>query len=165
MGLIEQPQRFQAVKIDPADSYFFEVKEEANKHARDLIGLSNGKIDSYHSKDDGKSHFVFQHATKEQIENGLLRVAQLTDEKLRLTIYNKQIPDNFMPESLRNIIFTNLKARRDAFRNILNEKGIKWGSREQETLFWLKRNRYKIWICAGAAAVVGVSVLRMGASV
>lgn len=69
---------------------------------------------------------MFKHCTEDQIHDGMVRVARLTDEQLRSVIYNEKIPFNFLSEKARDSIFTSLKIRRDAYRKILDEKNVPW---------------------------------------
>ncbi len=65
IGLIEQEDCFQAVKIDPGSCWLFPTGEG---YERNLRQLQNGKIENFYSPHDGnKSISVFKHCKTEQI--------------------------------------------------------------------------------------------------
>lgn len=107
IGLVERDHYFQAIKIDPE-------KSEFNIDHSVFTESLNAMISGNHAK--FASHELFKFATHEQIQEGMARVAHVTNEQLRDVIYNPKLP--FLYE--RPYIFRELIDRRNAFREHLN---------------------------------------------
>ncbi len=173
LGLIEQDNCFQTVKIDPANSDIERAKDDHlnNKALEILRGESKGHYISNNKFDRGTSELVFKHCTSVQINDGMIRVARLTDAQLKSVIYNEQFPDYLLPAVTRNAIFATLTARRDSYIQVLDNKNIDWKNCKlisdhiatatltaHGPIFWFKANKCKVAaVVAGAipGAVLG----------
>lgn len=131
IGLIEMPNHMQAVKIDPGSCSISGYNNDRTFKIAfaELIQHKFNKIDGNSSENKR----VYEHATQDQILDGMQRVADLTDFQLSRTINNKQFPDvehwgkKEKADALKTLI-----ARRNTFREHLaalksrNKSGLRF---------------------------------------
>ena len=154
IGLIEHADHFEAVKIDPGMSGIRDDFHYPTAEKEYLAQLKSGKIKEYYG-DKGENFKIFQHCRREQINDGMKRVARLTDAQLKAVIYNPEIPD--VPTERRGAMFKILLRRRDDYKRAALELTLI--ERKEFPLFWVKENKYGI----SAVLLSGVPGAVMGA--
>lgn len=142
IGLIENDNYFQAVKIDPTYSHLDTFQDEDDYGLEKYLEALTAKKFKFYYADRGACTEVFQYCTREEINDGMRRVAELSDEQLRSIIYNKLIPLASLPKEERDEIYGVLIKRRDAFRAALKNLLHK-------SLFWTTNKKI------GAGLLVG----------
>jgi len=121
IGLVEHDEYFQAVKIDPGYCTLSHDDDDSSlkRYLDYLQKLSSGNrwYDLDYHGDRGGNAAVFNHATPEQVKDGMMRVAKLSDKQLRAVIYNPKISS--LSKETRDGTYNTLIIRRNAYQKQL----------------------------------------------
>lgn len=122
VGLIEGADHFQAVKIDPGCCNMTKKFDPSNYWFRACMEtLAAKKLTNYPGLPGNAN--VFKHTTSDQMNDGMFRVANISDEQLRAVVYNKKIPS--LSQEDRDDIYEVLTFRCNAYRKLL-QKSLNW---------------------------------------